>query len=94
MSVFIDPRKTRRYRFQKFVKSIQVFLGLKSRERARRELRLLELEMRFANAMAIAYREVAEKLLKSSNNSTKATINNDELAIIFAPFRSEAPERK
>jgi len=89
MSVFIDPRKTGRYRVKKFVNTILVFLGLKSRERAMRELRRIELEIRFANAMAMAYREIAEKLLKSSSNNTaETTINKDELEILFAPFRS------
>jgi len=94
MSVFIDPKKTGRYRVKKIVNTILVFLGLKSRERARRELREIELEIRFVNAMAIAYREIAEKLLQSSDNSTEATINKDELEILSAPFRSEAPERE
>jgi len=84
-----DPRKSVKYRFKRFVKNIQVFLGLKSRERAEIELRIEFLEEMFVNAMIDAYTEITERLVKEGKN-----VNKDELAILFAAYSFETPRRK
>jgi len=68
--MFIDPGKTRKYRVRKIV-----LLGLKNREKARRELRKIELEKMFANAMIAAYAEIASKSNQSFTNNTETSIN-------------------
>jgi len=79
-----DPRKSVKYRFKRFVKSVQVFLGLKSREKAEIELRIEFLEEMFVKAMAEAYTEIAERLVREGRN-----VDKDELAILFAAYSSE-----
>jgi len=82
MASITDPRKSVKYRFKRFVKSVQVFLGLKSRERAEIELRIEFLEEMFVNAMIEAYTEITERLLKEGKN-----IDKDELAVLLAAYR-------
>ncbi|ADM28752.1 hypothetical protein Igag_1960 [Ignisphaera aggregans DSM 17230] len=77
-----DPRKSVKYRFKRFVKNIQVFLGLKSKERAEIELRIEFLEEMFVNAMIEAYTEITERLVKEGKN-----VDKDELAILLAAYR-------
>jgi len=55
-----DPRKTLKYRWLKFVKAIQVGLGLKSRMEADVELRLFVLEAELEYTLFDAFKEVMD----------------------------------
>jgi len=69
-----DPRKTFRYRWLKFVKTLQVLLGLKSRREAELELELFVHDIELEYALFDAFKEVMD-LTREAEAEEQTSIN-------------------